>query len=668
MNERLCRILGRPREAVLGINIHDLTHPDDLSRSEAAFQRLLVDGQPFDIEKRYLKPDGTPVWVSTTVSLIRKVDGQATDSVLAVILDITERKRAEEALQDETRILELLNRSGQSLASTLDLNTLLQTVTDSGRALTGAEFGAFFYNGKDESGDAFLLYNLSGASREAFDRFGHPRPTAVFKPTFIGEPPIRSDDITQDPRYGGMAPHYGMPKGHLPVRSYLAAPVISRSGDVIGGLFFGHSRVAVFTERTERLIIGLCAQAAMAIDNARLYDLAQKAAEERQVLLSSERAARSEAERLNHSKDEFLAMLAHELRNPLAPVSAAAEILRRAGNDPGRVRQVSDIISRQIGHLSHLIDDLMDVSRVTRGLIRLDTQPLDLKTIIGTAIEQVRPMIEARHHSLTTRIDADHAIVNGDRIRLVQVIANLLTNAARYTPAHGDITLNIETDGKYARIVVTDNGDGIDAALLPHVFDLFTQGTRGLDRRQGGLGIGLALVKAIVSLHHGEVQAFSHGAGKGSTFTISIPRAHGETLPLQDARSDEKETRRLSILVVDDNPDAAESLRILLEAVGHRVVVAPNAMDAMNRTDLESVDVFILDIGLPDMTGYDLAKALRRQPGLEDKTYIALTGYGQPQDRQLSREAGFGHHFVKPVNNQLLLNVLGEVESTGLRA
>jgi PAS domain S-box-containing protein len=668
VNERLCRILGRPREAVLGINIHDLTHPEDLARSEAAFQRLLIDGQPFDIEKRYVKPDGTPVWVSTTVSLIRKVDGQATNSVLAVILDITERKRAEEALQDETRILELLNRSGQSLASTLDLNTLLQTVTDSGRALTGAEFGAFFYNGKDESGDAFLLYNLSGASREAFDRFGHPRPTAVFKLTFVGEPPIRSDDITQDPRYGRMAPHHGMPKGHLPVRSYLAAPVISRSGEVIGGLFFGHSRVAVFTERTERLIIGLCAQAAMAIDNARLYDLAQKAAEERQVLLSSERAARAEAERLNHSKDEFLAMLAHELRNPLAPVSAAAEILKRAGNDANRVRQVSDIISRQIGHLSHLIDDLMDVSRVTRGLIRLDTQPLDLKAIIGTAIEQVRPMIEARQHSLTTRIDADHAIVIGDRIRLVQVIANLLTNAARYTPAHGDITLKIETDSKYARIVVTDNGDGIDAALLPHVFDLFTQGTRGLDRKQGGLGIGLALVKAIVSLHHGEVQAFSHGAGKGSTFTISIPRAPGETLPLDDTRNDEKEARRLSIMVVDDNLDAAESLRILLESVGHRIMVASNATDAMNRTDLESIDVFILDIGLPDMTGYDLVRAFRQQPGLEDKTYIALTGYGQPQDRQLSREAGFGHHFVKPVSNQLLLNKLAEVESTGLRA
>ncbi len=668
VNERLCRILGRTREEVLGVNIHDLVHPDDLERSVAAFNQLLVDGQPFDIEKRYLKPDGTPVWVSTTVSLIRKVEGKATDSVLAVILDITERKRVEEALQDETRILELLNQSGQSLAATLDLKALLQVVTDSGRALTGAEFGAFFYNDKDASGEAYMLYTLSGASKEAFDRFGHPRATAVFKPTFIGEPAIRSDDITKDPRYGKTAPHYGMPKGHLPVRSYLAAPVISHTGEVIGGLFFAHSQVAVFTERSERLATGLAAQAAMALDNARLYDQAQKAAEERQKLLTNERAARAEAERLNRSKDEFLAMLAHELRNPLAPVSAAADVLRLASNDPDRVRQVSDIISRQIGHFAHLIDDLMDASRVTRGLIRLETEPLDLKTIIGAAVEQVRPMIEARKHSLTTRIDADHATVNGDRTRLVQVITNLLTNAVKYTPDHGEITVKVEADRECAKIVVTDNGNGIDASLLPHVFELFSQGGRGLDRSQGGLGIGLALVKTIVTLHHGEVEAFSDGPGKGSTFTICIPRMHVESEPFPEARSEGMESPGLRILVVDDNVDAANSLAILLKAVGHHVTIATNAKDALNKAELEPVDVFILDIGLPDMTGYDLAKTLRRRAALEDKTYIALTGYGQPQDRLLSQDAGFTHHFVKPVHNQLLFKVLAEVKSASTRA
>ncbi|MFS0755119.1 PAS domain-containing protein [Noviherbaspirillum sp. 1P10PC] len=666
VNERLCEILGRPREAVLGVNIHDLTHPDDLPRSEAAFKKLLKDGQPFEIEKRYLQPDGRPVWVSTTVSLIRKVEGRP-NSVLAIIADITKRKLTEQALQDETRILELLNQSGQALAETLDLNTLLQTVTDTGRALTGAEFGAFFYNGKDASGDAYLLYTLSGAPREAFERFGHPRATALFKPTFVGEPAIRSDDITKDPRYGKMAPHFGMPKGHLPVRSYLAAPVVSRSGEVIGGLFFGHSQVGVFTERSERLITGLAAQGAMAIDNARLYDLAQKAAEERQALLTSERAARAEAERLNRSKDEFLAMLAHELRNPLAPVSAATAVLRMAGNDPAKVRQVSEIISRQIGHFTHLIDDLMDVSRVTRGLIRLEVEPLDIKTIVHAAVEQVRPVIEARKHTLTTRIDADHTVVNGDRTRLVQVAANLLTNAAKFTPPHGEITLRVQADDSDAKIIVSDNGSGIDEALLPHVFDLFTQGKRGLDRGQGGLGIGLALVKAIVTLHEGEVQAVSGGPGKGSTFKVSIPLLHQAGVPCQEAESGPAESGHLSILVVDDNVDAANAIAILLMAVGHQVRVAPTAHDTLNKTNLHEFDVFILDIGLPDMTGYELVKALRRQPGLGNKTYIALTGYGQPQDRQLSKDAGFAHHFVKPVDNHELFKMLSDVESKNPR-
>ncbi len=661
INQRLCQMLGRSREELLGADIHDLTHPDDLPRSEAAFQQLLVDGKPFDIQKRYLKPDGSSIWVSTTVSLIRNVEGTSAGSVLAVIIDITERKRAEEALQDETRILELLNQSGQSLASTLDLNTLLQTVTDSGRALTGAEFAAFFYNGKDEHGDAYLLYTLSGAPREAFEGLGHPRATPVFASTFTGGPPIRSDDITKDPSYGTMAPHYGMPKGHLPVCSYLAASVTSRSGDVMGGLFFGHSKAGMFSEKSERVVTGLASQAAIAIDNARLYELANRAAEERQTLLASERAARAEAEHLNRSKDEFLAMLAHELRNPLAPVSSAAELLRLVNHEPERVQHLSEIISRQIGHFTHLIDDLMDVSRVTRGLIELDMEPLDIKSIIATAIEQVRPMIETRQHELATQLTGAHTIVLGDRTRLVQVLANLLTNAAKYTPPNGTVTLKVEAVGEWITIDVIDNGSGMDASLIPRVFDLFTQGARGLDRTQGGLGIGLALVKAIANLHQGEVTAHSAGPGLGSVFTVRLPRV-GAYENLSLISTPEKSTRQLNILLVDDNIDAAESLSMLLQMVGHNVVTASTATDALNTPDMDNIDVFLLDIGLPDMSGYDLARALRDTPALTSKLLVALTGYGQPQDREQSREAGFSHHLVKPVDSQQLLSILSHVK------
>ncbi len=663
INDRFCEILGRSREELLGKDIHDLTFADDLNASEVAFNQLLVDGQPFEIEKRYLKPDGSPIWVSATVSLVHKIEREFPDSVLAVVLDISERKQTEEALQDETRILELFNNSWQSLASTLELDSLLQIVTDSGRALTGAEFGAFFYNSKNEQGDSLLLYALSGAPRSAFERFGHPRATDVFKPTFLGQAALRSDDITQDPRYGKMAPHYGMPQGHLPVKSYLAAPVISRSGEVIGGLFFGHPEAAVFTARSERLVVGLAAQAAMVIDNARLYDLAQKAAEERQLLLSSERSARAEAERLSRSKDEFLAMLAHELRNPLAPVSAAAGILCQAGDDPQRVRQVGEILSRQIAHFTRLIDDLMDVSRVTRGLIQLETERLDIKTIMTTAVEQVRPMIDAKCHNLTIQMDAQPLWVEGDRIRLVQVVANLLTNAAKYTPPHGELQLSIDADSTHASIVVSDNGHGMDSALLPQVFDLFTQGAQRLDRAQGGLGIGLALVKAIVTLHRGEVKAFSAGHGKGSSFVVSLPRVAAEVTQPSALTGAGRGDAQLTILLVDDNVDAAESLSMLLELIGHKVWTAHTAGDALTIVESEQIDAFILDIGLPDMNGYDLIKALHRRPDIAAKPCFALTGYAQPQDQQLSIAAGFTQHFVKPVNSQLLFTALAEVKA-----
>jgi PAS domain S-box-containing protein len=310
--------------------------------------------------------------------------------------DITERRHAEEALRDETRVLELVNKTGASLASTLDLQSLVQAVTDAATQLSGAKFGAFFYNTTDERGDAFMLYALSGAPREAFDKLGHPRATPLFGPTFKGDGPILCDDVLKDPRYGKMGPHAGMPHGHLPVRSYLAVPVVSRSGEVIGGLFFSHPETGVFTERSERIISGVAAQAAVAIDNARLYEAAQNAAREREMLLASERSARTEAERMSEMKDEFLATLSHELRTPLSAILGWSHILQRGTANEADLRKGLDVIERNARVQAQLIEDLLDMNRITSGKVRLDIQPVDPLTFIEAALETVRPAADAK--------------------------------------------------------------------------------------------------------------------------------------------------------------------------------------------------------------------------------------------------------------------------------
>jgi signal transduction histidine kinase/ActR/RegA family two-component response regulator len=566
------------------------------------------------------------------------------------------RIRAEQALRDETRVLELMRRATERLASTIDLEPLMQAITDAATQLTGAEFGSFFYYRAGDDGEIHLLHTLSGARHELFAHLGEPRATPVIGPTFRGGTPVRSDDITQDPRYGAMGK--GMPAGHLPVRSYLAASVVSRSGEVIGGLLFGHSQTGMFSARTEELISTFAGQAAIAIDNARLYDMAQKAAQERESLLASERAARAEAERHNKMKDEFLAMLAHELRNPLAPITSAAQLLRLPDVNEGLRLKASSIISRQVRHMTELVDDLLDVSRVTRGLVKLETEVLDLNKVAMAAVEQARPHIEERRHALVVDLPPEQVPVEGDRTRLIQVLVNLLNNSAKYTPPGGRITLTVSSNGVSAEASVRDNGSGIDAQLLPHVFDLFTQADRAPDRAQGGLGIGLALVKSIVRMHDGSVAAHSAGAHQGTTMTVTLPLAQVLAGEAPRAAGIAPETRPLLVTIVDDNADAGQSLAVLLRAHGHTVQVYEDASTTLGASGAEGTEVFILDIGLPDMTGHELARRLRRHPGHAGAVFVALTGYGQERDRELSRQAGFDHHLVKPVDIAKLAQIL----------
>ncbi|TWI62618.1 PAS domain S-box-containing protein [Pseudoduganella lurida] len=359
-------------------------------------------------------------------------------------------------------------------------------------------------------------------------------------------------------------------------------------------------------------------------------------------------------------KDEFLAMLAHELRNPLAPISAAADLLRLPGIDAPRLRQTSGIISRQVKHMTSLVDDLMDVSRVTRGLVTLEQRLLDVRQIVTDAVEQTRPLIEARRHALAVSLPDEAAGVHGDQKRLVQVLTNLLNNAAKYTPEGGTIGLDVGVTAAVVRCTVRDNGIGMDADLMGKVFELFMQAERSSDRSQGGLGIGLALVKSLVELHRGTVSVRSDGAGLGSEFTVALPRAAFDEQTFAPAPGAAAPAPHgLRIMVVDDNVDAAQMLALLLESTGHRVTVEHSPYAALRRLQDGAIDVFLLDIGLPQMDGYELAQRLRQQPNGATATFIAITGYGQEADRRSSQSAGFSYHFLKPVDAAGLARLLG---------
>lgn len=366
-------------------------------------------------------------------------------------------------------------------------------------------------------------------------------------------------------------------------------------------------------------------------------------------------------------KDEFLAMLAHELRNPLAPISAAAAIMAMAQLDEARLKRTSEVISRQVQHMTGLVDDLLDVSRVTRGLVNLSKAPQDMKSIVSNAIEQVRPIMEAQRHHLGIDLSPEPAPVLGDQKRLIQILTNLLNNAAKYTPPDGNIQLQMEVQADKVLIHVRDNGIGIAPEMQTRVFELFSQADRTADRAQGGLGIGLALVKSLVELHGGTVNCSSEGLGKGSCFTVCLPCLVESNSPVEQRQSTQhfhQAAKRLRILVVDDNVDAADMLKFLLEAAGHEVWVEYEPHRALERALAEKPDVGVLDIGLPEMDGNELARRLRAQPETAHTTLIAVTGYGNEGDRKSALASGFNHHLAKPVDTAKLTALLNALDNS----
>jgi PAS domain S-box-containing protein len=376
---------------------------------------------------------------------------------------------------------------------------------------------------------------------------------------------------------------------------------------------------------------------------------------------------RQAAEAANRAKDEFLAMLGHELRNPLSPILTALQLMKlRAGDGCERERTV---IERQVTHLTRLVDDLLDVSRIARGKVELKDQLVEIAEVVANAIEMTSPLLEERQHALTVDIPRRGLLVRGDPTRLSQVVSNLLTNAAKYTPSNGRVAVSACVEERDVVLRVRDSGTGIDRDVLPRVFELFVQGRQTIDRSEGGLGLGLTIVRNLVERHGGRVSAHSGGRGTGSEFVVRLPRADAtdldaEQLCLLPSSSVEGGVRVSSstrVLIVDDNVDGADMLAVALSGQGYDTRVAHDAPSALELAAAFRPDVAFLDIGLPVMDGYELAGRLRHIPGLEDVRLVALTGYGQESDRRRTREAGFHHHLVKPVDLDAVVAVVGSV-------
>ena len=410
--------------------------------------------------------------------------------------------------QLQARVVDTLHGIGRSLTSELDLQKIVQTVTDAGTDLTGAQFGAFFYNLINESGEAYTLYTISGVPREAFSRFPMPRNTPIFAPTFYGQGVVRSADITKDSRYGTMAPHFGMPKGHLPVHSYLAVPVISRGGSVLGGLFFGHEAIGVFQEQHEQLAEGLASWAAVAMDNAALF--------------AAEQRARAEAERANRAKSDFLAVMSHELRTPLNAIMGYADLmLLGVEDDPANAKQRLERIGFSARHLLQLIDEILTFSRLEAGEEKIELDTVDATEMLGEVEALMEPIALQKGVEFNCESPNVSLIVESDARKIRQVLINLVTNAIKFTE-EGTVELSLEKEGNDLLFKVSDTGPGIAPEHQDKIFEAFWQAESSATRGAGGTGLGLSVSQRLARLLGGDLTVKSE-VDRGSIFTFRLP-------------------------------------------------------------------------------------------------------------------------------------------------
>jgi signal transduction histidine kinase/CheY-like chemotaxis protein len=556
--------------------------------------------------------------------------------VVLVFRDVSERRRGEEKLRLRNERLALLSETAAQLLGAQDPNEMVRELF--ARVSNHLNVQAYFNFMVDEDGKRLRLDSFAGIPDRAARLIAHLEfGQAVCGTVAQTRQRIHARDVqtSGDPMVE-LIRRYG-------IRAYCCHP-LTAGERLLGTLSFGSRVVNRFEEEELDFMRTVCHYVAIAKERLRL----EKELHERVSQLAE----------ADVRKNEFLAMLAHELRNPLAAISSAIQFLRIQGPADPSLQRARDAADRQAGHMTSLLDDLLDVSRVTQGKVTLKKSDIDLASAVESAVDATMPLIKEKGLKFYMSTPQELLILNADPVRLTQVVSNLLHNAAKYTPYGGEIRLSVECDKDHAAIRVRDNGVGIEPKLLPYVFDLFVQSDRSPDRAQGGLGIGLTLVRTLVEMHGGRVEARSDGPSKGSEFIVRFPLSQTQKNIPQKEATKAGVTGPRRILVVDDNADAADMIAALLGIDGHEVITAHNGNDAMELAKKSAPEVALVDIGMPVMDGFELAVRLRQEPALAKMVLVALTGYGQDEDFQKSRAAGFDHHLIKPVDMEALRRVL----------